>query len=301
MVKKIIKKILPDFLLQKVRYFYWRNRAKKLSENIFFDVFKRPIDWEHPKDLNEKIHWLKFYSDTTLWSELADKYKVREYVKNKGLGHMLNELYAKFEKAEDIDISALPQSFIMKINNGCGGALVVNDKSLYNNKDVRKYFRKQAKENFFVFTGECHYGNITPCITAEKLLTEDLKEYSSRLIDYKFFCFDGKPEAILVYLNAYTPEQIVLLYDLEWNKTNDILPLYSSNIDVPRPKSLKEMISACKQLAQGIPHVRVDFYEIGGKPIFGELTFTSGAGFMERFTEEALNRWGDLVTLPPRK
>ena len=46
--------------------------------------FHRWPDYENPKDLNEKMNWIKFYGDTSMWPGLADKYKVREYVESKG-------------------------------------------------------------------------------------------------------------------------------------------------------------------------------------------------------------------------
>lgn len=81
--------------------------------------FKVPINYENPKSINEKIHWLKFYSDTTLWSLLSDKIKVREFIVEKGFSIILNEIYAVYEQIDDIDISTLPFSFAMKTNNGC--------------------------------------------------------------------------------------------------------------------------------------------------------------------------------------
>lgn len=47
-------------------------------------------------------------------------------------------------------------------------------------------------------------------------------------------------------------------------------------------------------LSEGFPEVRVDLYEIKGRVIFGEMTFTSGYGF---FTSEYYDYLGSMVML----
>ena len=66
-------------------------------------IFGHPVDWDNPKDLNEKIQWLICYSDTSEWTRLTDKVKVREFVEERGYGHLLTRLYGVWENAEDID------------------------------------------------------------------------------------------------------------------------------------------------------------------------------------------------------
>jgi hypothetical protein len=70
-----------------------RKKPKWITDKIYHDVFGTYVNYENPKTLNEKIHWLKFYSDTSKWQILADKYRVREYVANKGFGSILMESF----------------------------------------------------------------------------------------------------------------------------------------------------------------------------------------------------------------
>ena len=94
----------PELLL-KMRYRY---------------VFKRKLDLNNPQDINEKILWAKLYADTSRWTELADKYKVRDYVKSKGLEDILVNLYAVWHNTSEVNFDSLPDSFIIKANNGDG-------------------------------------------------------------------------------------------------------------------------------------------------------------------------------------
>ena len=65
----------------------------------------------------EKINFIRFYGDTALWSDLTDKYKVRDYVSECGYANILNELYGHYYKVSDIDFSELPEKFVKETNN----------------------------------------------------------------------------------------------------------------------------------------------------------------------------------------
>lgn len=52
-----------------------------------------------------------------------------------------------------------------------------------------------------------------------------------------------------------------------------------------------------EKLSEDFPCVRVDFYNVGGKIYFGELTFTSYGGLMDFYTDEFQELAGDLIDL----
>ena len=106
----------------------------------------KDINWSHPQDLNEKICWLAACTDTSEWTRLANKYTVREYVATKGFEENLVDLYGRWEKAEDIDWDRLPDRFVMKANNGCGGHLICHDKSLLDIASETKRFKKLLRK-----------------------------------------------------------------------------------------------------------------------------------------------------------
>ena len=100
----------------------------RVAKMKFWYKIHRWPNFEHPRDVNEKINWMKFYGDTSLWPVLADKYAVRDYVKQCGLASILNDLYAKWDRVEDMDFSALPDQFVIKANNSCATVIIVRDK-----------------------------------------------------------------------------------------------------------------------------------------------------------------------------
>ena len=285
-LKKILKqsKIIVGFydLYRYQVYKYLYNKDPRLAaEKDYYNDFKEKLNWEKPKNIVEKNFWMQFNTDTSLWSECTDKYLVREYVRKKGYGELLNELYGKWDNANEIDFNKLPNQFVLKTNNACGTVLIVKDKSKLNlNKTVRK-LNKWLKYRYGIIAGQLHYLKIKPCIIAEKYLEDDSSNLGS-LIDYKFFCFYGEIESICVHSNRdlTTHDFKVDVYDTNWNELP--VSLWKSGIKFSRPKSLDKMINACYKLGKDIPFVRIDFYEINGKAIFGEMTFTPGSGFLTK-------------------
>lgn len=284
-----------------IRYLGLHN-PKKLASILHYDYCKRQIDWDNPKDLNEKINWLKFNSDTSLWSELSDKYAVRQYIEKVGLGDMLVKLYGVWDTVKDIDFEELPQSFVLKSTNGSGTVLVVQDKNELNLIEVREMLNKWLTESFGILTAEPHYFPIKPRIIAEELLINDKRDVSSSLIDYKFWCFHGEPYSVWSCSNRKIgAETYVASHDLNWN----IYPEHSVFVDhyrkcennIPKPKSLDKMIEACKLITNNLPQVRLDFYEVNDIPYFGEMTFTSSGGYMDFYTHEYLLELGSKINL----
>jgi len=51
------------------------------------------------------------------------------------------------------------------------------------------------------------------------------------------------------------------------------------------------------KLSEGIPQVRVDFYEVNGHIYFGELTFSHWGGIVPFDPEEWDYKMGDMIKL----
>lgn len=270
----------------------------------FFYKLHRWPDFEHPKDINEKINWMKFYGDTTLWPLLADKYRVRAYVKDYGLEDILIPLIGKWDTVEDIDWDKLPQQFVMKCNNGSGDVVVCPDKKMLDKESTLQHFRKAFQTPYGILTGEEHYKSIKPCIIAEELLDGSTQPNKSQsLVDYKIWTFDGKPEFIVCYSNRHNKYYCEIgVYDRNWDAYPEYLRYSSHYIPehktMPKPNCLDDMFHVASLLSNGHPQMRVDLYEVNGRVYFGELTLTSSGGYMNHFTKTFLDKLGRLTVLP---
>lgn len=283
------------------RVFYQFMPKKMCINHIYNNHFGNNVNWTNPLTLNEKIQWLKLYSDTSLWVRCADKYLVRGYVEECGLSNLLVPLYGVYSSSNEIDFKTLPNSFVLKVNNGSGDSIIVRDKNIINETLVKKQLQKDLNRKFGLCSTEYHYLDISPRIIAEKLLVDKTQPDKS-LIDYKIWCFNGEPYCVFVVNDRTSDGFQMCLYDLDWNLIDGKLH-YSAHqqpcsAKIPKPQTLDKMIEAAKLLSKNIPQVRVDFYEIDGKLYFGEMTFTSSGGFMKYFTNDFLLEMGKQIKLP---
>lgn len=301
MGNKNIKDILWEIKMTFLGHFF----PKKVIDYRFYDAYGRFINWNSPKSLDEKINWLKIYSDTSLWPILADKYEVRKYVSERGFSDSLVKLYGKWDKVEDIDWNSLPNHFIIKTNNGSGDVIKCYNKNTFDYQKSIKTLKKLLHLKFGYDMGEQQYAKIRPRIIAEELLDSNNQAFKSdSLIDYKFLSFNGKPTYIWVCFNRTHHSTDVAVYDLEWH----FHPEFSVSTShyklctkpLPRPKALEEMLHMASVLSKGFPFVRVDLYEVGGKAYFGEMTFTPAAGFNTFFSNKFQMILGKKIILPQK-
>lgn len=275
-------------------------------------VFKKPIDLKNPKDLNEKILWAKLFSDTSKWTELADKCKVRDYVEGLGLGKYLVKLYAVWYDAKEVNFDALPETFIIKANNGDGKGTnkIIRKSELTEEKKaelVKKIDEWLHRKNIGALHAEPQYKGMKPCVIAEEVLPCD--PGTTTLTDYKIWCFNGK--AYYVWIcndrSAGGNSAHVMTYDLDWNAHPEFSVFNSDYLRgeiIPKPQNFEEMIQVAEKLSQGFPELRVDLYNVQGKIYFGELTFTSQGGFMDYYTPEFNLELGskfDIKDFPVKK
>jgi len=252
---------------------------------------------DKPVLFSEKMQWLKLNYRDKMMPIAADKYRVRELVNKKGYKNTLNELIAVYENVEDINIKELPNRFVLKATHGSGWNSIVNDKNKINWFWRKKILKSWLKHNIFWAGREWVYKDIKHRIVCEKFL----KDESGFLIDYKFHCFNGEPKYIQANNGRGKKQHAQNFYDLDWNFMpfgKDLVPL--KNVIIKKPTQLKKMIAMARDYARDYPYVRVDFYEVNKKIVFGELTFFPASG-MPDFKPETYDKvWGDLLTLPKK-
>ena len=211
------------------------------------------------------------------------------------------DLYGRWSNANEIDFNKLPNSFVLKTNHGSGDIIIVKDKTYINEKDLRKRLNNALKTPFGYELGEYHYLPIIPCIIAEELLIPDDTTLSSSIIDYKIWCFNGAAYFIWACYNRTKDSVYVETHGLDWSYHPEKSVFNDHYRDgkgiLPMPTCLDRMIEVANVLAQGFPEVRVDLYECRGKVYFGEMTFTSNAGYNDFFTQEFLDELGDMCSI----
>lgn len=294
MIKKTIKSIASVI----------GKRNPELITRIRYRLrFHKKLNLDNPENLNEKIQYLSLRTDTSEWTRLTDKYAVREYVKECGLGDILNRLYGVWESAADIDFSNMPDKFVIKTTHGSGDAILVRDRKTACLEEIRKRVDATLHETYGLSEGNPHYSRIKPRVVIEELLENDPESagYSSSLIDYKIWCFNGKAYYIWACTSRTAHSTKVMTYDTDWNAHPEYSVFNSHYMRdglIPEPRNLKLMLETAEKLAAPFPVVRVDLFNLAGRIVFGEMTFTSLGGLMDFYTDAFLLETGRMIELP---
>ena len=276
--------------------------SPKLSVKFWYRLYlKKPLDLEHPKTLDEKIQWMKlyYYKDNPLVYQCADKFRVRDYVKNCGLEHILNDLIATYHSANEINWDVLPQKFVLKWNFSNGGNIICSDKSKIDRKQAIKELNRFQKIKPHLKYAEPQY-EVEKVLLCEKFIETQNGEAP---VDYKFYCFNGEAKYVLCcYGRSIDHRPAFYFFDKDWqlqrfNKMGKEAP---EGFTMPKPVGMDDLFHYAEILSKPFPFVRADFYLENGKAYFGELTFTPGGGYdMNRLPETQL-KFGQMVNLPPK-
>ncbi len=265
-----------------------------MSRVYYRILMKKKLHLKNPQTFNEKLQWLKLYSyphDAAV-IQCADKYRVREYLTERGYGHCLNELIGVWDNARDIDWASLPERFAIKCNHGCAYNIICGDRATFDTAVAEKQLNRWMKEDFSLYNCEVHYRHIEPKIICEKYIeTED----GFFPVDYKFFCFNGEPKFIGVFIDREVGLRRVFL-DLDWKP----LPYAKENGDsvaLKKPECYDEMLKTVKDLCRDFTFVRVDLYAMDQKVVFGELTFTPSGALADYLTPEADLALGQMLDI----
>lgn len=261
---------LPDKIFLRIRYYH---------------AFKKSLNLKHPRTFNEKLQWLKLNDRNSIYTQMADKYKVREYVSKKIGKQFLIPLINVWDSVEEIDFNILPDQFVLKTTHDSGGVRICKDKRKFNFEEATHFLGERMKKNYYYCGREWPYRDVKPRIIAEKYMAD---ESNYELKDYKIFNFNGEPKFIQVDCDRFSNHKRNI-YDIDWNLLN-----FKYNYEnetqkiIEKPIVLKKMLNLARKLSENTKFLRTDFYVINDKIYFGELTFYPEAGF-GKFIPESID------------
>lgn len=297
-MKRLIKAVknpsmIMMFLLSKASP--WIKSDSLYIRTEYFLRQKKLLHLDKPITFNEKLQWLKLHCKREEYSKLVDKYEVKKIVASKIGEQYIIPLLGVWDRFDEIDFGKLPNQFVLKCTHDSGGLFICTDKSKLDISAARKKIEWSLRRKYFYEHREYPYKKVPPRIIAEKYLVD---ETGCQLKDYKVFCFNGEPKFIEVDYDRYTNHKLNV-YDLDWKFVDFYMTSPNDpNIKIERPQCLDEMIRLAKELSKDDVFVRVDFYSIGDKLYFGELTYHPGAGAINFHPEEYDLKLGEMLRLP---
>lgn len=300
-IRNILKeKESAVIIYDKLKQFHLKNfiNDEKLIRKTFKKELNRELNLENSIRFNDKLQWLKLNWYDPFATKCADKYKVRKIVEEKIGKNYLNELIAVYERIEEINLDKLPESFVLKGTHGSGCNMIIRDKREENWNENFKIMRRWLRQNHYLEKREWVYRDIKPRIICEKLLEEDGFQ---NIIDYKFYCFNGKSKYCQV-IRGRGEDETIDFYDEDWKHMpfNGMRNLPMSKEKYKKPKKYEEMLKLADILAGDFPFVRVDFYYVNEEIIFGELTFFPTSGFGKFYPDKYNEIIGNLIKLPKK-
>lgn len=293
---EIRKGLVKAFLKPIWRIFVQPFVSQTVGTKVLYRIIMgRSLNLTQPKDINEKIQWLKLNWKHPLLAQCADKYGVREYIAEQGCSDVLNELYGVYDRVTDIPWDLLPEKFALKCTHGCGYNIICNDKAKLNRLFARIRLEWWMRSSYGRRHAEYHYISIKPRIICERYI-----ETPEAILpnDYKMYCFHGRPHFVAVATDRGTRVKWHFL-DMDWNRMDIALSEHTQGNLPVKPVCWDHMREVAVKLSQSFPFVRVDFYEENGRAVFGEMTFTPGAGMLRGYYNEAGMKFlGELLYLP---
>ena len=296
-LKKILEKILPiDWYnyLRMCRYNMTSRKTFLEAEREINRLYEKKcegcIDWNNPTTYTEKVNYSKLYGASSVKTKLTDKVAVREWVKEKIGSEYLIPLLGVYDSFEEIPFGELPNQFVIKCNHDSASVNVCDDKEKIDLPLLKKQYNFFLKRNYAYMTCEMHYKDIPHRIIIEQYM-------GSSICDYKFLCFNGKPEYCWVDVDRFANHKRNV-YDMDWNlQPFNQMPYGNSESTIEKPKQFEKMKWLAEVLCEGFDHVRVDLYFVDGKVYFGEMTFTNGSGTKLIDPSEWDKKIGDLWKL----
>lgn len=268
----------------------------------YYLEFGKTLNLKNPKTFNEKLQWLKLYNRKPEYTQMVDKYAVKEYVARRIGKKYIIPTIGVWNTPEEIDFDVLPNQFVLKTTHGGGGGGVVicKDKTTFNKDAAITKINRAMKADIYTSSREWPYKHVPRKVIAEQYLED---ESGLELKDYKFFCFNGTPRLCQVISDRRTQEKIDF-YDMEWKLIKGLVGLnpvvHNSTYNHPSPQTFETMKQVAASLSKDIPFSRIDLYDISGRCYFGEITFFPAAGFGQFSPDDWNEKIGALLKLPDK-
>lgn len=256
-------------------------------------------DIKSPTTLSEKICHRLVYDHNNLYTMLADKLAVREYVASRTTRVKAVPLIGVYRSFSHIDFSTLPDQFVLKCNHDSGSTIICTNKDQFNYRQARKKLTLALKKNLYYTTREWQYKNITPVILCEPYV--DLFNNADRNSTpemLRIHCFHGVAHYVEADFTDDHGREFINVYDRHWNLQPFQMEYPNTPVAPGEPKLFREALLAAQELAKGLDYCRVDLMLKSDEIYFSEITLSPKRGKLRITPLEWDTKLGDIWQLP---
>lgn len=295
------KQQLIIYIYKLIRYAAAKGFLKWMPDEKYIKImykskFNKELNLSNPESFNEKLQWLKLNYRDSKNINLVDKYEVRKYIESVLGSEYLIPLLGVYDSFDEINFDILPDKFVLKTTHDSGGVIVCRDKSKLDKRKVKKIISKSLRNNYFYWGREWPYKDIKPRIICEEMIET---ENNSAPIDYKFHCFNGNVDNVMLCVGRETGNTKFYFFNEKWEllRYNKMGKEAAKDFTLDRPDEMNRMFEIARILSKNLPFVRVDLYCENKKIYFGELTFFPESGFDSNLLIETDKLFGEKIDL----
>lgn len=288
----------------------YRNILKALAWRGFFNflpdkpyikltykwTFGKRLNLKHPVLFSEKLQWLKLYNRRPEYTAMVDKYRAKQYAAGLVGEEYIIPTLGVWDRFKDIDFDRLPDQFVLKCTHDCGGQVICRDKATLDMAAAKAKLTAALRHNYYKRWREWPYKNVHRRILAEAYM----EDKNGELDDYKFTCFNGKADHVMVCIGRKTGQPQFYFFNENWEllRLNQRGLAAPADFTLPKPENLEKMFEIAGKLSEGLPYARIDLYNLNGKIYFGEITFFPQSGLDNNLLPSTDIMLGERLTLP---
>ena len=245
---------------KKLFNYYYNHRIEKLHE------WNRTYNESNLITFEDKLNWIAIHDVKKLKGKCSDKILLHEYSKRILKKDICNKILKIYDNPHQINMTELPEQFVLKTNHGSGFNIIINNRSNFNLNKAKTTLSIWMKIDYGKIGAEYHYSFIKRKVFAEEYIGKNLN-------NYKFFCYHSKP--IFIYLSKKVGKnKYRTFFDMNWNRLDfDCITRSDPINNYTKPKNFELMKEYAHKLSRPFKFVRIDLYEYKEMIRLGEMTF----------------------------
>ena len=219
-----------------------------------------------PRLFTEWVQWRKLADRSPIHPVLMDKLTAKKLAADAlGVTWTIPTLWSG---ANPLGMPRFAAEVMIKARHGCNQfARLSPDTPCAQRRRVTACAEGWVARRYGTYLQEWAYRDLPRGVLVEPFVGER----GALPVDYKIYVFGGEATHVQVHLDR-AGEHRWVLHDRDWRQ------LVPGADTPPPPSSLSAMLAAAETLAAGEDFLRVDFYEIGRRPLFGEFCLYPGSG-----------------------